>query len=109
MNKMYRIEPTGVIWQTENAPMFYEIALPINYQNKICLTPKYKKSSIAIGLGLSLCTNFIMNYSYEFSSTGIAAKSSVTHEITFGWRLSKKKDNQPAPDSKKPYYDWINN
>jgi type IX secretion system PorP/SprF family membrane protein len=108
INRMWNIEPTGIISQAKNAPIFYEIALPINYQNKIWLTPIYKKSSFAIGLGVSFFNNFIMNYSFEFSSKGIAGQSSGTHEITIGWKFNKKKDDLPAPDSKKPYYQWLN-
>ena len=106
-NKSWAIDPTAIVAMPQNAPMHYEIALPIMYQNKIWLTPAYKSSSIAIGVGARLCANFVFNYSYEFSSMGIAGQSSGTHEITIGWRFNKKKTDEPTPDAKKPYYKWL--
>lgn len=107
-NKDWAIDPVAVISRTNNVSVFYEIAVPIMYQQKIWLTPIYKKTSIAIGVGGNLLSNLIMNYAYEFSSKGIMGQSSGTHEITIGWKLIKRKNNQPIPDPKKPYYDWIN-
>ncbi len=107
LNKTWAIAPTAIVMLPKDAPTFYEIAIPIIYQNKIWLTPTYKKSSIAIGLGARICSNFIFNYSYEFSSMGISGQSSGTHEITIGWKLNKKKNDEPTPDAKKPYYKWL--
>ncbi len=106
-NKSWAIDPTAIVAMPQNAPMHYELAIPIMFQNKIWLTPAYKNSSIAVGVGARLCTNFVFNYSYEFSSMGIAAQSSGTHEITIGWRFNKKKTDEPTPDAKKPYYKWL--
>ena len=88
--------------------MYYEVAVPVMYKEKIWITPAYKKSSMALGLGAKICSSFFFNYTYEFSSMGIAGKSSGTHEISIGWKLSpKKKTDEPAADKKKPYYKWL--
>lgn len=109
LNSMWMLDPTGIISIPTNAPAYYEIAVPIIYQNKIWLTPAYKSSSIAIGVGAKLIAGFMFNYTYEFSSMGIAGKSSGTHEITIGWKIApKKKTDEPAKDRKKPYYNWLN-
>ncbi len=107
-NTAWAIEPVGIVSLPKNAPAYYEIAVPIMYQQKVWLTPAYKKSSLAIGIGARIFGGFVFNYSYEFSSTGIASKSSGTHEITIGWKLSPKpKSDEPAKDKKKPYYNWL--
>ncbi len=107
-NNDWGIEPTAAISMAENAPLFYDIAVPVVYKKKVWLSPIYKKTHIAIGIGGIPYSSFVVNYSYEFSSTGIMGESGGTHEITIGWRMSaRKKSDVPAPDSKKPYIDWI--
>lgn len=108
LNKEWSIDPIAVISLIKNSSGLYEIAIPLIYQQKVWLTPIYKKESIAIGMGGNLLNNFVMNYAYEFSSKGIMGQSSGTHEITIGWKLAQKNKNQPAPDPKKPYYKWVN-
>jgi len=96
--------------QMQNASLFYEIAIPVIYKQKAWLVPIYKKTCMALGIGGMPYSNFIAQYTYEFSSNGMMGQSSGTHEITIGWRMtaSKKKSDVPAPDSKKPYYQWLN-
>lgn len=109
INNDWAVDPATVVSIAENAPVFYEVAVPIIYKQKVWLTPIYKKTSMAIGIGGIPYANFMANYSYAFSSAGIMGESGGTHEITIGWRMaaSKKKSDQPAPDKKKPYIDWI--
>jgi len=108
-NNDWAIDPIAVISIAENAPSFYEVAVPIIYKQKVWLAPAYKKTSIAVGIGGIPYKNFIVNYAYEFSSKGMMANSGGSHEITIGWKMaSKKKSDTPAPDSKKPYYEWLN-
>ena len=108
-NTDWAIDPLARISMVKNAPLFYELAIPIIYRQKVWLAPVYKKTSMALGIGGIPYTNFIAQYSYEFSSKGVMAQSSGTHEITIGWRMAaKKKTDVPAPSSKKPYYQWLN-
>jgi type IX secretion system PorP/SprF family membrane protein len=108
-NNDWAIDPLIRISMVKNAPLFYEVAIPIFYRHKVWFVPIYKKTSIALGIGGALCNNFIAQYTYEFASAGIMGQSSGTHEITIGWRMNaRKKSEVPAPDSKKPYYQWIN-
>lgn len=107
-NSDWAIDPMAVISIAENAPVHYQVAVPIIYKQKIWLSPAYKKTSMAIGVGGIPYSNLIVNYSYEFASKGIMGESGGTHEITVGWRMAaKKKSDAPAPDRKKPYLDWI--
>ncbi|OFX36448.1 MAG: hypothetical protein A2X08_14625 [Bacteroidetes bacterium GWA2_32_17] len=106
-NNTWAVEPTILYLPKE--PQFAEISLPIIYQQKIWLNLLYKKSSMGIGVGAKLKSNFVFNYTYELYQRGIASSSGGTHEITLGWKLiNKKNDGQPKPDNKKPYYDWVN-
>jgi type IX secretion system PorP/SprF family membrane protein len=87
---------------------YYEVAVPVIYKNRFWVSPIYKKTCMAFGIGGIPYNNFIFNYSYEFSSTGIMGESGGTHEITLGWKMgAKKKSDAPSPDRKKPYLDWI--
>jgi hypothetical protein len=109
-NPDWAIDPVAKISMVKNAPVFYELAVPVIYKQKVWLVPIYKKTSMALGIGGMPYKNFIAQYTYEFSSKGMMGQSSGTHEITIGWRMgsSKKKSDAPAPDPKKPYYQWLN-
>ena len=108
-NNDWTIDPILKISKVYQGGPFYEVAFPIIYKQKVWLAPIYKKTSIAVGIGAVPYKNFIAQYSYEFASMGIMGQSSGTHEITIGWRMPvKKKTDVPAPDSKKPYYQWLN-
>jgi type IX secretion system PorP/SprF family membrane protein len=109
INNDWAIDPIVKISSVKGTSAFYELAVPIIYKKKIWLSPYYKKTDMALGVGGSPYNNLLVNYSYEFSSKGIAGQSGGTHEITNGWRMSsKKKSEVPAPDAKKPYYEWLN-
>ena len=108
-NNDWAIDPIAKVSMVTDAPLFYEVAVPLVYKNKIWISPAYKKTDMALGIGGIPYSNFIFNYTYEFSSNGIMGQSGGTHEITLGWRMAtKKKSDTPAPDSKKPYYKWLN-
>lgn len=108
INNDWAIDPVVKISMVQDASLFYELAVPVIYKNKIWIAPFYKKTDMALAVGGNPYSNLIVNYSYEFSSKGIMGESGGTHEITLGWRIpSKKKSETPAPDPKKPYYEWI--
>ena len=108
INKTWAIDPIMIVSFPKDAPVFYEVAVPIIYQQKVWLTLTNKKTCNAVGIGTVLKGNFVLNYTYEFSGKGMA-KGNGTHEITLGWKLLNKKiSDQPKPDKKKPYLDWIN-
>ena len=108
LNNDWAIDPIAKVSMVKDASLFYELAIPIIYKKKIWLSPAYKKTDIAIAVGGMPYSNFIVNYSYEFSSTGIMGRSGGTHEIIVGWKMTaKKRSETPEHDSKKPYLDWI--
>ena len=109
INADWTLDPVLNINLPENAPLLYEVAIPIIYKQKMWIAPIYKKTAMALCLGGMPYKNFIANYSYEFSGNGMMGGSGGTHEITIGWKMgAKKKSDTPAPDSKKPYYEWLN-
>lgn len=108
INNDWAIDPVAKVSLVKNAPVFYDVAVPVIYKRMVWLSPIYKKTDIAIGIGGIPYSNLIAQYSYEFSSKGIMGESGGTHEITIGWRMQpRKKSEVPAPDKKKPYIDWI--
>ncbi|TAL58054.1 MAG: type IX secretion system membrane protein PorP/SprF [Bacteroidetes bacterium] len=108
INNDWAIDPVIKISMVKDASMFYELAIPVVYKNKIWIAPFYKKTDMALAVGGSPYSNLMVNYAYEFSSKGIMGESGGTHEIALGWRMvTKKKSETPAPDAKKPYYEWI--
>ncbi len=109
LNKDWSIDPVVKLSFVKDVSMFYETAIPLVYKKKIWITPYYKKTDMALGVGGSPHGNLIVNYTYEFSTKGIMGESGGTHEITLGWKMaSKKKSDTPPPDAKKPYYEWLN-
>lgn len=108
INNDWAIDPIVRISMVKDASMFYELSVPVIYKKKFWIAPFYKKTDMALAVGGNPYSNLLINYSYEFSSKGIMGESGGTHEITLGWRMaSKKKTDAPAPDNKKPYYQWI--
>ncbi len=108
INKIWAIDPIMVVYLPKDAPVFYEVAVPIIYQQKVWLTLAHKKTCNAVGIGTNLKANFVLNYTYEFSGKGMA-QGTGTHEITLGWKMSNKKSgDQTKSDKKKPYLEWIN-
>lgn len=109
LNNDWAIDPVVKISMAKDVSVFYETGIPLIYKNKIWITPYYKKTDMALGVGGMPYSNLLVNYSYGFSSKGIMGESGGTHEITLGWRMASKKNSEtPAPDSKKPYYEWLN-
>lgn len=108
LNDDWAIDPIVKISAVKDVSLFYELAVPLIYKNKIWIAPFYKKTDMALAVGGSPYSNLLVSYAYEFSSKGIMGESGGTHEITLGWKMSaKKKSETPAPDAKKPYYQWI--
>lgn len=110
INRNFEIEPFVIFTMTGNSGPFFEIAPMVKYKQQVWLAATYRKgNSIAMSIGGVPYDNFVVNYSYEFGQ-GIMSSSSGTHEISIGYLIGKDKKNQPSlinPNSKKPYYDWI--
>ncbi|HEY4800113.1 MAG TPA: PorP/SprF family type IX secretion system membrane protein, partial [Bacteroidia bacterium] len=82
VNADWAIDPVAKVSMVQNAPLFYEVAIPLLYKNKIWIAPAYKKTSMAFAVGGIPYNRLIVNYAYEFSSMGIMGYSGGTHEIT---------------------------
>jgi len=106
VNESWQIAPLAIARKTLESPLMYEAAALIKYQKQVWLGVTYRKAN---GMGISAGANafknkFIVNYSYEFSSQGLAGNSNGTHEITLGYVISKNKFQN---DPKKPYIKWV--
>lgn len=109
LSKALALNPTAIINYPVDAPPQYEFSIPIIYQQKVWFTLIYKETGDAgIGIGANLKSNFVLNYTVEWYEHGLAHRSGGTHELTLGWKISKKNPNQFKRNKKKPYYEWIN-
>ena len=110
-NSNWQIEPYAVVRKTMNSPLFYEVASLIKYQ-QIWIGATYRKgNSFGASIGGVIYNKAVMNYTYEFSSNGMLANSSGTHEISIGFLLGKNKNNKSSifnsNSSKQSYYQFI--
>lgn len=109
-SKTWAIDPTLIYYApTKRTPSLWDVTLPIIYQQKVWFTLIYRQTGDAgLGLGTNLNSNFVFNYTFEWFEHGLAHRSGGTHEITIGWKVSKKKSDLFKRDKKKPYYEWVN-
>lgn len=109
IGKNWELSPVALIYLGEHFPMYYEIQLPVVFQQKFWIVPGYKKTSISLGFGGKIYRNMMLFYTYEYSSKGMQIHTGNNHEVTLGWKINKTKSGDvPAPDNKKPYYEWMN-
>ena len=110
LNRNWQIDPHVVLMQSQNSPMFYDVAALIKYQQRLWVGTTYRKgSSFGLSLGGIVHDRVAMNYSYEFGGGGVLGNSSGTHEFSLGFLIGKNKGNPSSifnPASKQPYYDW---
>jgi type IX secretion system PorP/SprF family membrane protein len=102
------IDPIVVVSKTQNSSLFYEMTCPIIFQQKVWVSPIYKKTSIGAGIGFNIKSNLVFNYTIEVYNHGLAHKSSGTHEITLGWKIKDKKKDILKDNNKRPYFKWVN-
>ncbi|MBI2968370.1 MAG: PorP/SprF family type IX secretion system membrane protein [Bacteroidetes bacterium] len=114
INKMFSVEPFLVTRYAQNVPLFYELTVVGRYKGQYWLGLSYRKgSSIGVSLGILPHDRIAFNYSFEFSSSGIAGISSGTHELTLGFLIGENKNKMPSVfgtgviSSKKPYYNFM--
>jgi type IX secretion system PorP/SprF family membrane protein len=108
--KTWAIDPTVIFYApTKRTTSLGQVTIPIIYQQKVWFTLIYRQTGDAgLGLGANLNSNLVFNYTFEWFEHGLAHRSGGTHEITLGWKVSKKKSDLFKRDKKKPYYDWVN-
>ena len=109
INSIWSIDPIAIVYIPKDAPLYFDVTVPVIYQKKIWLTLGMKKMSSAVGLGLCLKSNLLFNYTFEMSKeSGFGKGSGGTHEITLGWKFNKNSSDRIKKDKKKPYLNWVN-
>lgn len=107
------LEPIIVVDKSNIDPLWYNISTILKYKQITWLELHYNQGGImGFSFGANLSKKLLINYTYEFASTGLMKSSSGNHEITVGFLLGKKSDSKYQRSafrshSKQPYYDWI--
>jgi len=113
INQSFSLEPFVIVEKSNVEPLWYNISALLKYKEITWLEINYQQGGImGFGLGFNLSKKMLINYSYEFSGTGIMKYSSGIHEISIGFLIGKSKDQKYQRSafrslSKQPYYDWI--
>ncbi|OFX49467.1 MAG: hypothetical protein A2046_06780 [Bacteroidetes bacterium GWA2_30_7] len=107
LGKSWQAEPFVVVNKTDNSKLMYDIAAIFKFKKQIWAGATYRaNSAIGISAGINY-NNFIFNYTYEFSSKGIAGYSSGSHEITIGYIFDKKGKKKSILNQGNPYEKWV--
>jgi type IX secretion system PorP/SprF family membrane protein len=111
LNRLWKIEPVIIGRKASSGPLLLEASALVKYMGQFWLGAGYKSnSSAALSAGF-LYKRIAMNYTYEFASSGIAAASSGTHELSLGILIGKNRNSYSSifySESKQaPYYNWI--
>jgi len=112
LNGNMELAPYFVLRSTANS-MIFDGALMFKYKGKLWAAPTYRgDGTMSFSFGGALYEKVAMNYSYEFGGSGMAGRSSGTHEISLGLQIGKKnlKPNSPTifrTTAAQPYHEWI--
>ena len=85
--------------QTQYTPWSFDICVRTLYKDFISLGLIYRKNNV-IGItgGIAFFKGLQFNYTYEYSPTAMLGKTSGTHEITLGYKLSEKRKKPSLKD-----------
>lgn len=93
LSDMVQLQPFFVWRRTTNHPTSIDLSATLIFQNRFWLTTLYRNSgTLALGAGIELTGNFVINYLYEIGLSGINSKSGGAHEITVGYRVLGNRD-----------------
>lgn len=96
INQNFSIEPVVVIRSTDQSPLLYEGGITAKFADRLWTNIGYRKGNdFLISAGAAISPYIAINYSYEFSNSGIVQLSSGTHEISIGFLLKKTKNQNP--------------
>jgi type IX secretion system PorP/SprF family membrane protein len=113
INQLFNVEPVVVIDKSSSESLWYNISALLRYKEITWLEIEYRQGGImGIGLGVNLSKKMLLNYTYEFSGSGIMKYSSGNHEISVGFLIGKNSDRKYQRSTfrslpKQPYYQWI--
>jgi type IX secretion system PorP/SprF family membrane protein len=113
VSKSVSMEPVIVVDQSSTEPLWYNISTSLKFKEMTWIEIHYQQGGImGFSLGFNPSKKLLLNYTYEFSGTGIMKYSSGNHEITIGFLIGKNNNKKYQKSafrslSKQPYYDWI--
>lgn len=82
INRDLDIEPFVNVRMTMNSGLLYEANVRVRFLKQVWVAPGYRTGAALVSAGASLGSRIVMNYSYEYGLSGIAASSSGSHEIS---------------------------
>ncbi|MFT6245798.1 MAG: type IX secretion system PorP/SprF family membrane protein [Salibacteraceae bacterium] len=98
----WTISPAVLAEFTLVTPFSIEGLIYADWNDQIWFGAGYRKDAgILTSFGLKISNQFLAGYSYEFSSSGIAAQSRGTHEVMLGYKLGNKKKDSRIEDLEK--------
>jgi type IX secretion system PorP/SprF family membrane protein len=93
ISKSLAIEPSGMLRFVENADLSYDLSLKATFNKAFWLAASFRQGDAIIGmLGIRSKNGINFYYSYDYTTSGLDAKSRGTHEFGIGMSLCKKKD-----------------
>jgi type IX secretion system PorP/SprF family membrane protein len=93
INKNMSIEPSGMLRYVENAELSYDLSLKATFNKAFWLAGSFRKGdALAAMVGLTAKRGINVYYAYDYTTSGLSAKSRGSHEFGIGMTLCKKKD-----------------
>ncbi len=98
LNTDWEMVPSVLLKTVANAPMQWDLGLKMVYNNNFWGGFAYRNQDAVLGyLGLRFMQNFLVTYSYDWSTTDFSGQQSGTHEITLGYRFDFGEQNCACP------------
>jgi type IX secretion system PorP/SprF family membrane protein len=113
INRLFSLEPIVIIDRSNFQPLWYNISTVLKYNEITWLDVNYGQGGIVgFGIGARPMKKILINYSYEFSGTGIMKNTYGNHEISIGILIGKNSESKYQKSyfrsqNNQPYTDWV--
>lgn len=113
INQSFSSESFIIIDKSDYQPIWYTISNLFKYKNFTWIEIHYTQGNImGVSFGINPLKKLLINYTYEFSNSGLVKNSKGNHEIVIGFLIGKNKEKKYQKSafmslSKQPYNDWI--
>ncbi len=98
VNENLKIKPQAMVKMVQNAPIQYDLNVNFLIKNKIWAGVSYRSGAdVSALIGVQVNSQFLVNYSYDYSLTKIQKYSQGSHEITLGYLFSYKQRKVVTP------------
>ncbi len=94
LNDMLEVEPSVLVKFTENAPIQFDGALRVIYNDKFWLGGSYRHAAAATAMaGYEINRAMTIAYAYDLTLSDLRVMSGGSHEFSFGYKFGFPKDN----------------